>query len=363
MFSRKYFTLMLTWVFILYVWNPEFFERNFYFNEILSLSGAYICFFSKLPIHVARVKGLLLLFIIVFSMYFVMNIYFHENSYIYVRNTSILYSVFVYFVGLHCYEVILKNKLRYIFLLPVHKVNIVAGLGIFLSGQRELSKNYKVFIYCSFLLLYSILFGGSTAVFVAISILFYHIFGARAFVASTVACVFLLMIVLVVLHQNYSGFNSSNYLSEFITPILDYDGNFTVRLHMWTKVLFEYFPNNLFGLGFGTQFFDVGFIYQLHLVNQLEQDPLLAYTLSPHNSYVYLIARMGIIGVLAIFFIFWFAFKSISSNIKPKDPILEYTFIGFAVAAFFNVVIESPIHSGAFWGVIGLYHASRFANA
>lgn len=143
------------------------------------------------------------------------------------------------------------------------------------------------------------------------------------------------------------------------------EGNINYRVLSWQHVLDKFYEHFLIGYGVGRP---VMFAYQNVFYSTVELTYFeirdLAGNAQPHNSYLNILTRFGVLVFpLFLFAIFqplfrirYFAQKKKSSSTHEYSKYL--LLIGFLmlmyVLAFFNVVLEGPHHSFPFWLVIGM---------
>ena len=143
------------------------------------------------------------------------------------------------------------------------------------------------------------------------------------------------------------------------------EGNINYRVLSWQHVMEKFYANFLLGYGVGRP---IMFAYQNVFYSTVEltyfQIRDLAGNAQPHNSYLNILARFGIL----IFPFFLFAiFKPLScirqyvagearngSNEYSMLLLLTGLLMLMYVFTFFNVVLEGPHHSFAFWLVTGM---------
>ncbi|MCC5941044.1 MAG: O-antigen ligase family protein [Balneolaceae bacterium] len=143
------------------------------------------------------------------------------------------------------------------------------------------------------------------------------------------------------------------------------EGNINYRVLSWQHVLDKFYEHFLIGYGVGRP---VMFAYQNVFYSTVEltyfQIRDLAGNAQPHNSYLNVLTRFGILVFpLFLYAIFQPLFRIRYFAQKKKDTSShDYSkyllLIGFLmlmyVLAFFNVVLEGPHHSFPFWLVIGM---------
>jgi O-antigen ligase len=184
-----------------------------------------------------------------------------------------------------------------------------------------------------------------------------------ALISKTRTLRYLVLIVcallLIICVNQFSGFLSGNVmLKDTLTRALstltpDQDPNSAHRIAMWGQILRRTARQPILGEGFGPAFsaFFGGRFYDYS-----------ERRLHPHNSFLWILNRMGIIGFGVFSFLI---LKFYSSGIKAyrrmnagksKAYLLALLSSHFCVSifAFFNVVLEGPSMGIFFWIIMGL---------
>lgn len=143
------------------------------------------------------------------------------------------------------------------------------------------------------------------------------------------------------------------------------EGNINYRVLSWEHVMEKFYENFLLGYGVGRP---VMFAYQNIFYSTVEMTYFeirdFGGNAQPHNSYLNILTRFGIlIFPLFLYAIFLPLFR-INHHVNKKNSNGYHSYsmylllIGFLmlmyVFAFFNVVLEGPHHSFAFWLAIGM---------
>lgn len=371
---NKYLVLFLFTIFVFfYGLFPYYAERLFYLNELFSLIGFII--FLKKPILFRRNDSIYNIYIVLlmYSLtYLVLSWFVKDNAYVYFRNSVIVYSMFVFFLGYYAYDYLqyilfgIKRIVKALLLvivtvkLPINRVSVLPLLPIF---ANVISRRWFVWLIALDLLVaYS--YGGSTSIAVLVGQIYIMLFKSfRGFLINTVLLVFIGVYGFYTLVDDlsliyYGGLVAVMESNDFF----HIDGNFTTRLILWYQVLVGLYPRNMVGIGFGTPLFDSKY---LHLTTN-ENKELLAYVLGSHNSYITLFARLGIGYVILMGILNYFIFKKYYFYKKlkmDKEQIIIYmSFVAITVCAMLNVVLESPIHSSLYWIIIGLLARSIYCR-
>ena len=211
-------------------------------------------------------------------------------------------------------------------------------------------------------------YGGTTSIAVALSLLLLQIVNRYTKVILYIALI-VLVIALLVFIKPYLDLLISEDTFKIddilrMNSLFAIDGNATIRLLIWGYLFFEVFLNNLFGIGLGTTFISHHITYGK--LNMTIQDPYLEYTLGAHNSFLTILIRFGIIGLLPFIFLY---LKLIKDFIRDKesrqDSIIIFFYYAFFITtciALLNVVLESPKQASLYWGTLGmLYQAKKTA--
>ena len=149
--------------------------------------------------------------------------------------------------------------------------------------------------------------------------------------------------------------------------ILSLDGNATVRFLLWSYLFFEIFLNNIFGIGLGTPMIPTWLLRRLEMDTIIVGNPYIEYTLGAHNSFITVLIRFGIIGIIPFIILYWKLINDfVHDKITLKNNRLFYFYVSFFIitgCALLNVVLESPIHASVYWGILGmLYKAKQVLN-
>ena len=366
----RFYPLVPRILFILFLVHLVFnLEKLIFINEIFSLIGlAY--FFTKLTFnhYMDRVSFYIILIFVVFLMYAVFSfVYFSEASaYQFFRTTVFIYSIPAFFLGAYFVKsgvlnlFIISKRFNFyfasIFAIAFQYGGRMAN-SVALSLLVQNAKKAKLLLFI-FLCLFVFVKGGGTS---------------WMFLASYITLLFLVKI-------DFFGKNARNVFSSFwfifflsftffmsIGFIHDYviestgsavDGNSIWRLKFWTYLV-DYVGqhSSVFGLGFGTPIFDITNPEASFIVSANPNDPNLAYTIGPHNSYLYVFARTGILGSILFIIPHWILFKKIVKRQLYKNNSVffaSFAMLLFIDMAMFNVVLESSMLSGLYWIVFGM---------
>lgn len=143
------------------------------------------------------------------------------------------------------------------------------------------------------------------------------------------------------------------------------EGNINYRFLSWQHVLDKFYEHYILGFGVGRPlFFSQYNIFYSAVELSYFQIRDLDGNAQPHNSYLNMLARFGILLFPLLMYAVLKPLKKIPEflNIKRKGGNHAYSkflfLIGFLVImyvwAFFNVVLEGPHHSFHFWLAVGM---------
>lgn len=370
MFPQKIICYLILTIFIAYVITPWFFEKNFLFNEILAFSGFCILIYKNKKIpnsYIIRCTLLLMSWCIV---HLITSLIRTDNLLYYLRNTVIFYSMFTFFVGffLFSYFLVYMERIRKF-------LQLYIGIFLFIPLPRIMFERFGVAMLFPFLfqrianwqllpimisinIIYAITYKSSTAFFLA---LFYGLLwiapSYKFFKQIVIVGLISFTIFFILMIPNFNlianpGKDHGIYDVINSNWILGLDGNSTWRLVLWKQALIDNFPANIFGIGFGTPMMKYFPVEDPSKINSLP------YVLGAHNSFIYLLGRLGIVYLIITIMIYrsiiaeYFYYKAYYYN--SKRILFFWSFFAITIIAMFNPTLESPIFSGAYWFVLGL---------
>lgn len=143
------------------------------------------------------------------------------------------------------------------------------------------------------------------------------------------------------------------------------EGNINYRFISWQYVLEKFYEHYLLGYGVGRP---VMFTQNNIFYNTVDltyfQIRDLSGNAQPHNSYLNILVRFGILIFPLFLYAIFQPLLKLSYYVQFKKRVGEYAYSKFLlltgflivmyVLAFFNVVLEGPHHSFPFWLVIGM---------
>lgn len=373
---ERIITLFLFLLLTLFFFNSDYFERNFFFNEVISFIGAMffllkIARLKKFKIEKRSYTLYIFIFVAVCCFHLIYSLNKMTSLYYYARNSVILYSVFSFYLGYyffdryHAIAVGFRKELLSVVSMSVifFKMTLARYSGPVLlplfTGVKSLS---NVILLFALILIHSV---KEDALSVAIIIpLFILVFLSRNF--KEFSRYFLIGISFIIIfflyfydnfmlyktgYYNYFGNVHAIYDSH---PALSIDINVTWRILLWFRYIVERFPENIIGIGFGTPMLDYIAERRSHWTGN---DEIHAHVSGAHNSYLTLLLRLGVIGFYAIVMISRKVFKDYF-HARKLDKFKQYipyyfVWIGMFSLIVFNLGLESPLRAGLFWVATG----------
>ena len=372
--NNKHIYFLLFTAALLYMTVPYFFEKYLFFNELLSFSGLCILAANRFKIGADTISKIVLAFILLGLFHAVISIFRMDSIYYYLRNSVILYSMFTYFIGYYGYKYFVssikkvQNFFRFyyaIFLLkPAANVlfdrfSISTSLPLLFKRHRGF---YTALLVSFFTIIHAIDYKSATSFVAALFILFLYLSPSYNFFRQVVISGFLIFTVFFIYFApNFALIHTSDQpLNDYLAINritssnywLGLDENSTWRLVLWYQYIVDRFPGNLFGYGFGTP---VVFHFPILDIDKLATLP---YVIGAHNTFVTLFCRLGILFVINIILLYTQVFKEYfyfrRHYEKTYDIFIFYSFFAFFILCFFNPALETPLHSGGYWLILGL---------
>lgn len=356
----------------LYIISPWVFEKNFFFNEVLSLTGLCILAHKRFRIGADRISIFIVLLLALCSIHAVFSIFKADHLYYYLRNLVIFYSILSYFIGYYL-QPYFSNFIRNIrdtfiaysgwamLATPSRIFFERFGVSSFFPFVFKRVNKYSLLILVLINIVYAFAHDSATAIFVSFFYLFLLICPGLIFFRQTMIAGFLLFAVfftsilpnLNIIAKNFSLYDDSAIHNVMRSNyLLNLDGNSTWRLVLWKQVLIDQFPLNLIGIGFGTPMF------KYYPVEDYSKIASLPYVLGAHNSFVYLFGRLGIVYVMIILSVYGIIFKEYfrfkSFYYKTNSIAIFWSFFAISIIALLNPVLESPVFSSGYWLILGL---------
>lgn len=353
---------------------PYFFEKYLFFNELLSFSGFCILAANRFKMGGDTISKILLAFILLGLFHALVSIFRMDTVYYYLRNSVILYSMFTYFIGYYGYKYFftsikkIQNYFRFyytIFLLkPVENVffdrfSISTSLPLLFKKHKGI---YTVLLVSFFTIIHALDYKSATSFVAAIFLIFLYVSPSYNFFRQVMISGFIIFaLFFIYFAPNFALINiNDNPLNDNIAftqitsshYILGLDDSSVWRLILWYQYLVDRFPGNLLGYGFGTPV-----VFHFPIYDQ-EKLATLPYVLGAHNTFITLFCRLGIFFVINIILLYTKVFKEYFQFRKyyeqTQDIFIFYSFFAFFILCFFNPALETPLHSGGYWLVLGL---------
>lgn len=361
-------------------------EKILFVNELLVLIGFifFLKYFYRYKETIdRRIYNTILILICYGFLYIVLSLLFLKQGSLYqlFRTTPVIYSIFTFFVGLEISKnIVEKNRMGIFHKFPF----IIAIISIVIGGRLSnpavlplLFYKKKRFLLLTFisLLLMTAYQGGSTSyLMVAFFILFLIVRNWKLLLGFFKKRIFIILLTLgffVLLYFIYTAtkdfFIYSRTLDEVGLLGSGGDANALWRLMFWLYLTKEKIMNNpIFGIGFGTPIFDTTNPSLAFIKIASPDDPDIAFTLGPHNSFIYIATRLGAVGLFLMLTLYQLVIKGyLQSRLQQNKKVTAFflSFVLFTIASLFNVVLESPLYAGLFWIVFGiLAHQLSIAN-
>lgn len=371
--QKRHIAYLIFFMILCYIISPWFFEKKLLFNELLSAFGLILLAYKRFKIGTDAISLAVTMLLGWGVIHMIVSVYRTDGIYYYLRNLVLLYSILTFFIGYYLYP-----YLR-IFLIKIHqflKLYIVVLLFVpvskflferfgmstlFPSIVRNVSNKFLLPLLIILNFIYSITYSSLTALLIAILYIIllavpgYTFFKQLSFLFLLIfAVVFIYLIPnLNLISLNYSYTHTDGIYDVIRShPLLSLDGNSTWRLVLWEQILIDKFPENIFGIGFGTP------MLKYFPIEDYNKIPQLPYVLGAHNSFIYLFGRLGIVYVILTLMIYRKVFKEYfyyKRYFYTSGRIwVFWSFMAITVIALFNPVLESPVFSGAYWFFLGL---------
>ncbi len=379
MISKRKIAFIIFFVALCYIISPWFFEKKLFFNEFISAIGICILLYKQVPIIKTPIYLYIVLLILWGIVHCITSLLRMDSFYYYLRNTVIVYSMFSFFIGFYSLKYLedfikkIRSLLRYyvgVFLfIPVSYLFFERyGMAtvfpsLFKNGKRLTTLTLLIILN----FIYAITYRSSTSFVLGIFYIFILFSpGYRFFKQTIIAAILIFSLFFISVQENlsliepgfsfYDEYSIKNVMSS--NAILGLDPNNTWRLILWKQLIVDQFPNNLFGLGFGTP------AMAYFPVAEFSKLASLPYVLGAHNSYVYLFSRLGIIYLLLIIPIYSRVFREyfyFKNHYKQNNSILLfYSFFAISIISLFNPTLETPIFASSYWLLLGFVTRSIY---
>jgi len=368
----------------LYGVNYFVFERLLFFNELLSLIGfVYFIKYSfrgnyKFYYPQNLIYRCILLLIILFGLYALISIYLKTNWYYYFRNTSMIYSIFGFFIGYNLYleQYAFFNRIKgaiYGYALLAFLISPALGISNLIDRNAYsfwfafLQKNWKPLSLLLFILiniLYFLSYTSLTVMIILISVLGIVVFirsytGFKVLIVTAIItfCILFAQAIpyLKLYKDNYSLFGDVEYVYSQ-HPVFRIDDNTSWRLIFWYRTLVEIFPENLIGIGIGTPI--LPYTQGVTTSDLIFSDEHVAHVIGTHNTFITVFMRFGILSFILLAIIYREVFREFfyykKYYLKNKnDGGIFIGFIVLTIVGMFNLLIETPTLSILYWVSLG----------
>ncbi len=223
-------------------------------------------------------------------------------------------------------------------------------------------KNFSYFILSALFIFFVILSGHRSALIsLVVSLFIFSLFNKEFFVlkAGLILLVSLMFVFALAYFSPflYSAFERiyNNFLSLYYYKAGDPNAHW--RYLYWSNVITA-IAGNPIGLGFAYSLTNLA-PWEVWFDNPRELTFRASLRLDPHNSYIAILARTGLLGFTFFLTFLLCSFLVILKNLKFKNEknyllsALFSNFIAVFLFAFFNVTLEGPYHGVFFWIWLG----------
>jgi len=356
---------------LLYIISPWFFERKLLFNEILVAIAILLFTYKRFRVGNDKISIYMLLLLTWGGVHLITSLFRMDSLYYYLRNSVIVYSMSTFFIGYYFLKylkgyidkirTLLRSYIGIFLFIPLPRYLFERfGMSMLFPALFKKAGTYVPFILLLINIIYGFTYDSLTALTLSAFYLLLFISPGYKFFSQVIALGFIVFAgFFIYLHPNlelignrYSPYNHIGIFDVIHShPILSIDGNSTWRLVLWNQIIFDNFPTNIFGLGFGTP------AIRYYPVEDYSKLSTLPYVLGAHNSFVYLFGRLGIIYVLLITPIYIKIFKEYfyykSYYYSNKQIFIFWSFFAATMIALFNPALESPIYASGYWMLLG----------
>jgi hypothetical protein len=379
--ESKKIAFVITSLCICLFYYPET-ERKLYINEVVAIIGLhqYICIWSwaiKPPYKKAMKEAIqdiymawipfVALTIIYMACKIIASFIKGYDTFSILRHSQIIYSSFGFVAGYSaanhlCYAVrwsiwlvmsfavILSSAFYYH---PPNIFGVVVTIP-FLVQSLPMPISYKRVIASMIILaLCGIIGKGSSPFFSLLAFWVFHWLRRNGVLLSyAVAVTPAFAIIVIGLALSVSDRAIGDIISEW-SFFYYFDDNCPTRLLLWLRAVEVFISNPMFGVSFGESIFGV------EIYNLLTGIDLLY--LAPHNSFIGMLARLGIIGfVLIMSSTFMLLVLVLKDNGRDHDSFSELALMSFIIAlslSVLNVIIESPTQALLYWFTLGISYS------
>jgi hypothetical protein len=379
-FNIRQYAYFVFIIFTLYGLNSVIFERKLFFNEILSFCGliTFLLFsFRKYPLFLLPSSNIFRLVLCVLSLGIVhlfFSLLYKTNFYFYFRNSSIVYSIFSFFIGFYLFDYFLdflsktRRVLRLYFglalLHPMPFVLLDRFTGALFFPWLFNRSDFKTLLLIILVSMwYAIAYSSLTVIIItSFVILIYFIRSYNIFKYLTVSAFIVFLSIYTSLIPNFTLYKSTQYsLFGNIKRVADshfllgLDGNTTWRSIFWYRVTLERFPSNISGIGFGTPLID--YKHGFSTAADEHDDEYDAHVTGSHNTYLTLSVRLGILFPMFMLLIYREIFKEYflkrTYYYEKNFYFFFWSFFSITMVGLFNLLLESPTVASLYWILLG----------
>jgi hypothetical protein len=383
---------------VLYGINHLLFEKELFFNEILSLAGFLIfvkySFKKNFKIQIPKLDifRLLLFFWGLCGFYVLISVFFKTNWYFYFRHFVFFYSTFTFFITffwkdqflLFMQKIRKKFTLLILLLIPAYPPTYEGRFLDRFSGSVFFPFFFKRLHFLAYFLLlilnfiYAYFFQSFTGTIMAILVFIILIIPSYSLFRLLFFTAFISFVMLFIyLSPNLAKYSEGAKGSRLFgnqervyqsSKILAADPNSSWRMVYWYRIVVENFPENLIGIGFGTPY--LPYVEGRDTADSNYDDKYDAHLTGVHNSYITMFARLGILAILFFFALYttilkeFYCFKKYYTD--NNHIVFFIGFFAISLIALFNPVLETPTYSGIYWFFLGLVaksiHERRLTN-
>ena len=357
---------------VLYILSPYMFEKYFFFNEVLSLTGLLILLYKRLRTGNDPVSIAVVLLIAWCGVHAITSLFRMDGLYFYLRNSVIMYSMMTFFIGFYLFKYLgtYLNKIRTglrafigtFLLIPLPRLFFerYAVAMLFPALFKNTASKWVAVLLIVLNVIYAITYKSSTSGVAAMFFTFLFLSpGYRFFSQSMIVSFLLFAGLMIYLHPNLAlisykwAFYTENPIINVMrsNALLRIDGNSTWRLVLWDQLLVDNFPANIFGIGFGTpavRYYPVEDYSKLHT---------LPYVLGGHNAFIYVFSRLGLVYIVLTVFIYAKVFREYfyykAYYFANNQVLIFWSFFAASVIALFNPALETPLYAGGYWMLLG----------
>jgi hypothetical protein len=307
-------------------------------------------------------------------LYAVASVLLKTNWYYYLRNLSIVYSVFSFFVGYYLYEDQYEffSKMRkaiygYALICFAWMTPGLIDRNAYSFWFSLLQKNWKltsVLMLIVLYILYVIAYTSLTVIIILLAVALVRYTKSYAYFKLIVVISILAFISVFIMLSPYMKLyhnGSYNLFGDVLTvyaqhPLFRIDQNSSWRLVFWYRTVVETFPQNLLGIGLGTPL--LPYLPSVTTTDLNFSDEYIAHVIGTHNTFITMFVRFGILTVLIFAVIYrticreYFIHKKYYLH-NRNDGGLFLGFVTMTAVGLFNLVLESPTLASLYWISLG----------